>query len=99
MLDAWMAFVPNGGMKKVDSLALKQKPVLCTYVTVVLAIIKASVTAANGFGYGLVGVHADLEKGQAWLSLAADPLVLKLEFQLRRPTKMRSKRLAVYGHR
>jgi hypothetical protein len=48
MLDAWMAFVSNGGMKKADYLALKEKQVLFAYASLLLSIINDSVTAANG---------------------------------------------------
>ncbi len=48
MLDAWKAFVDNGGLRKVDYLELKEKQVLFAYATLMVAVLKDSVTATHG---------------------------------------------------
>ncbi|RDL39646.1 Uncharacterized protein BP5553_03986 [Venustampulla echinocandica] len=48
MLDSWKVFVDNGGIRKVDYLALQEKPVMFALAGLLLAIIKDSVTAGSG---------------------------------------------------
>jgi len=48
MLDAWKAFVDNGGIRKADYLDLKQNVVMFAYASLFLALIEDSVTAAHG---------------------------------------------------
>ena len=47
-LDAWKAFVDNGGMRKADYLALKEKLVPLAWASLVVAGIADSVVAASG---------------------------------------------------
>lgn len=48
MLDAWKAFVDNGGLRKADYLKLELKQPLFASASLVLALIKVSVTAPQG---------------------------------------------------
>lgn len=47
-LDAWKAFVDNGGMRKADYLALKESQLGFAQASLLVAIIEDSVTAAHG---------------------------------------------------
>ncbi|KAH7342923.1 hypothetical protein BKA65DRAFT_505133 [Rhexocercosporidium sp. MPI-PUGE-AT-0058] len=47
-LDSWQAFVDNGGLRKADYLALKENQVMFANASLLLAVIKVSVTAAHG---------------------------------------------------
>jgi len=65
-----MDFVSNGGMKKTDYLALKQKQILFAYVSLLLAIFKDSVTAANGsLAMDLCGFGKRLGLVELWAHL------------------------------
>jgi hypothetical protein len=48
MLDSWKGFVDNGGMRKADYLALKEKLVSFAYASLVVAVIADSVATASG---------------------------------------------------
>jgi hypothetical protein len=48
MLDAWKAFVDNGGIRRVDYQALKNSQVNFAYASLMIAIIEDSATAAHG---------------------------------------------------
>lgn len=48
ILDSWRTFVDNGGIRRADYLALKEKQVMFAYASLVLAVIKGSVTATHG---------------------------------------------------
>ncbi|TAQ90652.1 hypothetical protein B7494_g1024 [Chlorociboria aeruginascens] len=48
ILDGWLAFVDNGGMRKADYMILKQSQVMFAFGCLFLAIIEDSVTAAHG---------------------------------------------------
>jgi hypothetical protein len=48
MLDMWKAWVENGGMRKADYLIIKEKQVDFAYASLLLAVIRDSVTAADG---------------------------------------------------
>ncbi|KAK0124306.1 hypothetical protein ONS95_009277 [Cadophora gregata] len=47
-LDSWQAFVDNGGLRKAEYVDLKEHQVMFGYASLLLAVIKASVTAAHG---------------------------------------------------
>ncbi|KAG4443812.1 hypothetical protein IFR05_000712 [Cadophora sp. M221] len=47
-LDSWQAFVDNGGLRKAEYLALKESQVMFANASLLLAVIKVSVTAAHG---------------------------------------------------
>jgi len=48
MLDAWKAFVDNGGIRRADYLVLKEGQLTFAYTSLLVAIIEVSVTAAHG---------------------------------------------------
>jgi hypothetical protein len=48
MLDSWKAWVDNGGMKKVDYQGLQEKQVIFAYASLILSVIRDSVTAVDG---------------------------------------------------
>jgi hypothetical protein len=48
ILDEWKAFVENGGMRRADYMALKEKQVMFAYASLLVAAIEDSLTAAHG---------------------------------------------------
>jgi hypothetical protein len=48
ILDEWKAFVENGGMRRADYMALKEKQVMFAYASLLVAVIEDSLTAAHG---------------------------------------------------
>jgi hypothetical protein len=48
MLDAWKAWVDNGGMARANYLMLKENQVTFAYASLILSIIRDSVTAVDG---------------------------------------------------
>jgi hypothetical protein len=48
MLEAWRGWVENGGMRKADFVMLKENKVEFAYVSLLLAVVRDSVTAAEG---------------------------------------------------
>lgn len=48
MLDSWKAWVDNGGMRKSDYEELQKKKVIFAYASLILSVIRDSVTAVDG---------------------------------------------------
>jgi hypothetical protein len=48
ILDEWKAFVENGGLRRADYMALKEKQVMFAYASLLVAVIEDSLTAAHG---------------------------------------------------